>query len=160
MPKAQTNEENFERPEIPASIKNAPKGPRKRGYRAPKPLTLSIKAAVEAACAYDECHPEGLKGWLVERARSKIVADRQIFAALVAKVVPYTVQANIAPVTVNLGWLTTRRVEQDPGAFASQMIRPALQVIEHEEGIAEGRQVDDLTPLPPAAHDGAGDGYE
>ena len=76
----------------------------------PNVVTKSIKEAIELACRPGACHPEGLAGWLIERAQGG-VQDRQIFAGLVAKVIPAQLQANIdGNIVVQLPWLTARNV--------------------------------------------------
>ena len=47
-------------------------------------VTMTIKAAIEAAVQPGGCHPQGLAGWLIERAQGSAV-DRQIFAGLIGK---------------------------------------------------------------------------
>jgi len=76
----------------------------------PNVVTKTIKEAIELACRPGACHPEGLAGWLIERAQGG-VQDRQIFAGLVAKVIPAQLQANIdGNIVVQLPWLTARNV--------------------------------------------------
>lgn len=91
--------------------------PGKSGNPAGKPkgtvskVTRTIKDAIEQACQPGACHPEGLAGWLIERAQGN-VQDRQIFAGLVAKVLPAQLQASVQHqgVVVQLGWLQGRSV--------------------------------------------------
>ena len=75
-------------------------------------VTRTIKEAVELA-ARQVTDKEGRKGlayWLLERANGS-VADRQIFAAMMAKALPLTVNANGGGgVTIQLGWLTGRDI--------------------------------------------------
>ena len=76
----------------------------------PNKLTQGLRDAIEAACQPGACHPEGLRGWLVDRATGTL-GDRQIFAGLVAKVVPAHIHTTgTGAVTINLGWLTGRSV--------------------------------------------------
>lgn len=76
----------------------------------PNKVTRGIKEAVMAAIQPGECHPEGLKGWLVERATGGI-EDRKIFAAVVSRVIPVEVTgADGGPVKIDLGWLGQRRI--------------------------------------------------
>jgi len=76
----------------------------------PTKLTKTIKEAIELACAPGGCHPQGLAGWLIERATGS-VEDRKIFAGLVGRVIPAQLQASIdAGVVVQLPWLTARNI--------------------------------------------------
>jgi hypothetical protein len=76
----------------------------------PNFLTKTIKEAIELSCQPGQCHPQGLAGWLVERARGG-VQDRQIYAGLVAKVIPAQVQASVdGAIVVQLPWLQGRNV--------------------------------------------------
>jgi hypothetical protein len=58
----------------------------------PNKLTRTLREAVEIAAR--DCHPQGLAGWLVERAQGG-VQDRAIFAGMVGKVIPLQVNANV-----------------------------------------------------------------
>jgi hypothetical protein len=79
----------------------------------PNKVTQGLREAIEAACQPGACHPQGLRGWLVERATGTL-GDRQIFAGLVAKVVPAHIHTSgTGAVTINLGWLTGRNVAPD-----------------------------------------------
>lgn len=76
----------------------------------PNTVTKTIKEAIELACKPGACHPEGLAGWLIERAQGG-VQDRQIFAGLVAKVIPAQLQAQVdGAIVVQLPWLQGRNV--------------------------------------------------
>ena len=80
----------------------------------PNKLTVTLKAAVERAAR--DCHPEGLAGWLVDRANGSI-GDRQIFAALVGKVIPIQVNQSVeGGISINLNWLGGRAI----GTVAAQ----------------------------------------
>ena len=71
-------------------------------------ITRTIKEAIEMAAR--DCHPRGLAGWLVERAQGG-VQDRQIFATMVAKVIPAQLQAQVdGAIVVQLPWLQGRNV--------------------------------------------------
>jgi len=71
-------------------------------------ITRTIKDAIEMAAR--DCHPRGLAGWLVERAQGG-VQDRQIFATMVAKVLPAQLQAQVdGAIVVQLPWLQGRNV--------------------------------------------------
>lgn len=74
----------------------------------PNKLTITLKAAVERAAR--DCHPQGLAGWLVDRANGSI-GDRQIFAALVGKVIPIQVNQSVeGGISINLNWLGGRAI--------------------------------------------------
>lgn len=74
----------------------------------PNKLTVTLKAAVERAAR--DCHPQGLAGWLVDRANGSI-GDRQIFAALVGKVIPIQVNQQVeGGISINLNWLGGRAI--------------------------------------------------
>ncbi len=98
-----------EAPEAPKKIRvgsgmpgpGRPKGSQDR-------ITRTIKDAIEIAAR--DCHPHGLAGWLIERAQGG-VQDRQIFAGLVAKVIPAQLQAQVdGAIVVQLPWLQGRNV--------------------------------------------------
>lgn len=84
-------------------------------------VTRSIREAVEIAAreVTDSQGRKGLAAWLLERANGNI-QDRQIFAAMVAKVVPLQVQAQGGGVTINLGWLAGRQLVTVNGTATSQ----------------------------------------
>lgn len=95
------------RPVSPLNGQPVPVG-RQKGV--PNTVTKTIKEAIELACRPGACHPQGLAGWLIERAQGS-VEDRKIFAGLVAKVIPAQLQASIdGNVVVQLPWLTARNV--------------------------------------------------
>lgn len=74
----------------------------------PNKLTQTLKEAVEKAAR--DCHPQGLAGWLVERAQGG-VQDRAIFAGLVGKVIPIQVNQSVSGgVSINLNWLGSRSI--------------------------------------------------
>jgi hypothetical protein len=90
----------------------------------PNKVTQTIRDAVELAAA--SCHPRGLAGWLIERAHGG-VQDRQIFAGMVSKALPLTVNANVnGGIRLELGWLSGRQV----GASAAQIPGKQPQVID------------------------------
>ena len=71
-------------------------------------LTISMREAVEIAAR--DCHPQGLAGWLIDRAQGGI-QDRQIFAGLVGKVIPIQVQQSVeGGISINLNWLAGRQI--------------------------------------------------
>lgn len=116
-------------------------------------LTKTIKEAIELACKPGQCHPQGLAGWLVERATGG-VEDRKIFAGMVAKVIPAQLQANVqGGITVHLPWLTQRTVGRVHGTSAAQIEAVDAQVIELKRGTdGDLRVTDPATALEaPAA---------
>lgn len=91
----------------PLNGQPVPEG-RRKGV--PNTVTRTIKEAIELACKPGACHPQGLAGWLIERAQGS-VEDRKIFAGLVGKVIPAQLQASIdGNVVVQLPWLTNRNI--------------------------------------------------
>jgi hypothetical protein len=113
-----------ERPRSPLTGAPLPEG-RKKGV--PNKVTRTIREAIELASQPGQCHPRGLAGWLVERARSKSAADRQIFAGLVARVLPLQVRQEVSGgIAVQLGWLNQRGI----GAHAAQSAERVPQVID------------------------------
>lgn len=87
-------------------------------------VTRTIKEAIEMAA--QGCHPRGLAGWLIDRANGG-VQDRQIFAGMVSKALPLTVNANVnGGIRLELGWLSGRQV----GPSAAQVEAKQPQVID------------------------------
>ena len=74
-------------------------------------VTKTIREAVELAAreVTDSKGKKGLAAWLLERANGS-VADRQIFAGMVAKALPLTINGTGAGITINLGWLQGREI--------------------------------------------------
>ena len=132
-----------ERPRSPLSGAPLPLG-RQKGT--PNKLTVTLKAAVERAAR--DCHPQGLAGWLVERANGTI-GDRQIFAALVGKVIPIQVNQQIeGGIRLELGWLGGRQI----GASTAQIQNPAPQALDlQRETDGTYRIIDPHTQAAPAA---------
>ena len=96
-----------------------PKGSENRVHR-------TIREAVEMAAR--DCHPEGLAGWLVDRAKGD-VQDRQIFAGMVGKVIPLQVQAKVdGGIKLELSWLSSRSI----GTTQAQIAEQSPQVIDLE----------------------------
>lgn len=131
--------------ELPAG---RPKGAQNR-------VTRTIREAIELASQPGQCHPQGLAGWLVERARGSI-GDRQIFAGLVGKVIPLQVNQQVSGgIAIQLGWLQQRGI----GAVATQSAERVGQVIDQQGKDATAQmianQVDDrtivLSPVLPDA---------
>ena len=129
---------------------------RKKGV--PNRVTGTIRDAIEKACAPGACHPEGLAGWLVERAQGG-VQDRAIFAGLVAKVLPAQLQASVqhGGVVVQLGWLQGRSVGRNgtptsqSQVIDSQVIDVTAETDEHLRvgHTASASAATDPTPHPP-----------
>lgn len=92
-------------------------------------VTMTIKAAIEAAVQPGACHPKGLEGWLIDRAKGGL-GDRQIFASVVNKFVPVQLNATVdGGINLELGWLGGRQV----GTPASQLQQATPQVIEMQQ---------------------------
>jgi len=141
-----------ERPRSPITGHPVPNG-RPKGV--PNKLTQSLRAAIEYAAQPGQCHPQGLAGWLVERARGSI-GDRQIFAGLVGKVIPLQVNQQVSGgIAIQLGWLQQRGI----GAVATQSAERVPQVIDQQGKAATAQmianQIDDrtivLSPVLPDA---------
>ena len=115
----------------------------------PNKLTQTLKAAVELAAR--DCHPQGLAGWLVERANGSI-GDRQIFAALVGKVIPIQVNQSVeGGISINLNWLGGRAI----GTVAAQPQVAQSQPVDLIEDLGGKYQIVDQhtqqqTPAPAA----------
>lgn len=63
-----------------------------------------------AATQEGACHPDGFKGWLIERAHGGI-EDRKIFAGVVSRVIPVEITGTDGgPIKIDLGWLGQRRI--------------------------------------------------
>ncbi len=76
-------------------------------------VSKTIREAVLEAVQPGMCHPEGLKGWLVDRAQGGI-EDRKIFAGVVSRVIPIEITGEGGgPVKIDLGWLTGRKIGGD-----------------------------------------------
>lgn len=96
--------------------------------------TRTIKEAIERACQPGACHPDGLAGWLTERANGGI-EDRKIFATVVTKIIPAQLQASVqhGGVVVQLGWLAGRSIGRGSGSHgtsAAQLDAVDAQVVE------------------------------
>lgn len=100
--------------------------PKKGEKQGPRRVTVTVKQAIEAAIQPGGCHPQGLAGWLIERAKGSL-GDRQIFAAMVNKALPLQVQANVdGGIRLELGWLSQRQV----GTPAAQIEQQPAQVLD------------------------------
>lgn len=111
-------------------------------------VVRTIRDAVELAAQPGQCHPQGLAGWLVERARSRHAADRQIFAGLVGKALPLQVNQTVSGgIAIQLGWLQGRGI----GAVQAERI-DADQLV-----TLDAREVDGQVVLQPASAESAGD---
>ena len=92
-------------------------------------VTVTVKQAIEQAIQPGQCHPQGLAGWLVERAKGSL-GDRQIFASVVNKFVPVQLNAHVdGGIKLELGWLGGRQV----GTTPTQLQQQAPQVIEMQQ---------------------------
>jgi len=101
----------------------------------PNRVTKTIKEAIELACQPGACHPEGLAGWLIERATGG-VEDRKIFAGMVGKVIPAQLQASVqGGIVVSLPWLTGRNINPHvPSTSQSQAIDAQVIDVTVEKG--------------------------
>ena len=116
-------------------------------------VTRTIREAVEIAAreVTDSKGKKGLAAWLLERANGTI-ADRQIFAGMVAKALPLTVNAQGAGITINLGWLQGRGivdVTPSPQSAHNSLIDNG-KLIESETD----HQVDEIDTPPPINRQG------
>jgi len=116
-------------------------------------VTRTIREAVEIAAreVTDSKGKKGLAAWLLERANGS-VADRQIFAGMVAKALPLTVNAQGAGITINLGWLAGRGIVDVTPATQSAP-KPLIdksKLIESETD----HQVDEIDTPPPINRQG------
>ena len=76
----------------------------------PNKVTRGIKDAVMESIQPGQCHPEGLKGWLRDRAQGGI-EDRKIYAGIVSRVIPIEVTGKDGEaIKIDLGWLTGRNI--------------------------------------------------
>jgi hypothetical protein len=83
--------------------KGKPKGATNR-------VTRTIREAVLEAVQPGACHPDGLTGWLIDRAKGGI-EDKKIFGAMVGRALPIEVTGEGGgPVKIDLGWLTGRKI--------------------------------------------------
>lgn len=138
------NGEVGKKPRPGAFQKGNPGGPgRKPGETVG--ITRTLREAVELAAR--DCHPQGLAGWLVERAQGG-VQDRQIFANMVGKVIPIQVnQAVSGGVSISLNWLGSRNI----GTITAQpkvIDAQTIDLIEHSD---ERRWITDANSAEPAA---------
>ena len=116
-----------------------------RAKGTPNKVTQTLREAVELAAR--DCHPQGLAGWLVERAQGG-VQDRQIFANMVGKVIPIQVnQAVSGGVSISLNWLGSRNI----GTITAQPKVIDAQTIDLIEDSAERRWIGDASSGDAAA---------
>jgi len=133
---------------IPGEIRKqrpAPNGqalPVGRAKGTPNRLTVALKDAVERAAR--DCHPQGLAGWLVDRANGSI-GDRQIFAAVVSKVIPLQIQQHVqGGISINLNWLGGRQI----GTVTAQTVEQSPQVVDLIEQSDGSHQIVDQHSAP------------
>ena len=133
---------------IPGEIRKqrpAPNGqalPVGRAKGTPNRLTVALKDAVERAAR--DCHPQGLAGWLVDRANGSI-GDRQIFAAVVSKVIPLQIQQHVqGGISINLNWLGGRQI----GTVTAQNVEQSPQVVDLIEQSADKYRIVDQHRAP------------
>lgn len=131
--------------------------PRKRGRDLPpgpgRPkgsnnrVTMTIKAAIEAAVQPGACHPEGLAGWLIDRAKGSL-GDRQIFASVVNKFVPVQLNAHVdGGIKLELGWLGGRQI----GTSTAQPQQAQPQVLELKQETEGVYRIVDPQPVAQGA---------
>jgi len=141
---------------VAVSPLNGAKMPLGRRKGSVNKVTATIREAVELAARQvtDGQGRKGLAYWLLERANGG-VADRQIFAAMMAKALPLTINGNgTGGVTINLGWLSGRDIG---GTLTVQPTPNAL--IEHDdkrtinpsagETLENRQEISAADPLPP-----------
>ncbi len=91
-------------------------------------LTISMREAVEIAAR--DCHPQGLAGWLIDRAQGGI-QDRQIFANMVGRVIPIQVNQSVnGGISISLNWLAGRNIGTKT-AHAEIVDAQVVDAIEH-----------------------------
>jgi len=113
-----------------------------RAKGTPNRLTVALKDAVERAAR--DCHPQGLAGWLVDRANGSI-GDRQIFAAVVSKVIPLQIQQHVqGGISINLNWLGGRQI----GTVTAQTVEQSPQVVDLIEQSADKYRIVDQHTAP------------
>lgn len=141
----------------PAWQRGVSANPAGRPKGLPNRVHQTIKDAIEQACAPGACHPQGLAGWLIERAQGN-VQDRQIFAGLVAKVLPAQLQASVQHqgVVVQLGWLQGRSVGRNGTSTAQSDIIDA-QVLDVPTEKQDDRRVTHTTSAPEGGGGEGGD---
>ena len=121
--------------------------PNGRPKGVPNKVNKTIREAVLDAVQPGMCHPEGLRGWLVDRAQGGI-EDRKIFAAVVSRVIPIEITGEGGgPVKIDLGWLTGRKV----GGGEVIDITPTTQNAGEQEAARLSTDFQSEAPLSAAA---------
>ena len=141
--------------EQPPSPLNGARLPAGRPKGVQNKLTRTIREAVEKAA--QDCHADGLAGWLIERAQGGI-QDRQIFAQMVNKAMPLQVQANVdGGIKLELSWLGGRSI----GTTTAQIPEQRTQVLDLERDSDGGYRIKDPSKQQDAGGgtppEGAGD---
>lgn len=103
-----------------------------RAKGTPNRVTVTVKQAIEQAIQPGQCHPQGLAGWLVERAKGSL-GDRQIFASVVNKFVPVQLNAHVdGGIKLELGWLGARQI--GTSTAQTQQAQPQVLELQQESG--------------------------
>lgn len=108
MEEAASTVERVDKRKTGAHLFRPGEGGRPKGV--PNKVTRTIRQAVMESIEPGNCHPDGLAGWLIERARGGI-EDRKIYAAVVSRVIPIEITgAEGGPIKIDLGWLSGRKI--------------------------------------------------
>lgn len=128
--------------------------PAGRAKGTPNRVTVTVKAAIEQAIQPGGCHPQGLAGWLIDRAKGGL-GDRQIFASVVNKFVPVQLNATVdGGIKLELGWLGGRQV----GTTPTQLQQQAPQVIEMQQENGGVFRIIDPQPVAQGGDQGQAEG--
>lgn len=128
---------------VAVSPLNGAEMPLGRQKGVPNRVTVTVKQAIEAAIQPGGCHPQGLAGWLIDRAKGGL-GDRQIFASVVNKFVPVQLNATVdGGIKLELGWLGGRQI----GTGVSQLQQAQPQVIEMQQENGGSYRIIDPQPV-------------